>query len=204
MELLVILVPIALGFYTLNTRDQRVRIALLGSYLGKYRIEKLMESLTQGYLRALGESDPDRQAAIWRMLESSELELREQFSAFVLEFARLDEAQTRVSKLAFAVPYATQWLVGSTFDMRKALSIHAHAIDQAVSNSLHQPPKGKAFTLMAELFLMQHTCHWYCRSKVVASARLMARHKTAYAQVLASVTPQTRQAYCSLVGCLTA
>ena len=200
MELLVILVPLALGLYILNTRDQRVRIALLGSYLGKYRIEKLMESLTQGYLRALGESDPDRQDSIWRMLESAELELREQFSAFVLEFARLDEAQTRVSKLAFALPYAAHWLAGNTFDMRKALSIHAHAIDQAACNSLHQAPKGKAFTLMAELFLMQHTCHWYCRSKVVASARLMARHKTAYAQVLASVAPQTRQAYCSLLG----
>jgi hypothetical protein len=201
MELLVILVLLALGLYTLNTRDQRVRIGLLGSYLGKYRIEKLLETLTQGYLRALGEADPDRQASIWGMLGAAELELREQFSAFVLEFARLDEAQTRVSKLAFAVPYAAQWLAGNTFDMRKALSIHAHAIDQAVCNSLHQEPKAKAFTLMAELFLMQHSCHWFCRSKTVASARLLARHRTAYAQVLASVAPQTRKAYCALVGC---
>jgi len=85
--------------------------------------------------------------------------------------------------------------------MRKALSIHSHAIDQAVCNSLHQEPKAKAFTLMAELFLMQHSCHWFCRSKTVASARLLARHRTAYAQVLASVAPQTRKAYCALVGC---
>jgi hypothetical protein len=47
---------------------------------------------------------------------------------------------------------------------------------------------------------MQHTCHWFCRSKAVASARTMARHKTSYAQVLASVAPDTRNAYNSLIG----
>jgi len=50
------------------------------------------------------------------------------------------------------------------------------------------------------LFLMQHTCHWFCRSKTVASARLLARHKTSYAQVLAAVAPQTREAYIRLIG----
>jgi len=85
--------------------------------------------------------------------------------------------------------------------MRKLLSVHAHAIAQAASNRLGQEPKGKAFTLMAELFLMQHSCHWFCRSKMVASARLLARHKSPYVQVLASVAPPTRQAYCALVGC---
>lgn len=54
---------------------------------------------------------------------------------------------------------------------------------------------------MAELLLMQHSCHWFCRSKLVASARLLARHKTPYPKVLASVAPQSRQAYCKLVGC---
>jgi len=48
--------------------------------------------------------------------------------------------------------------------------------------------------------LFQHTCHWYCRSKAVASARLMARQKTTYEQVLGAVSPQTRRAYTALVG----
>jgi hypothetical protein len=201
MDLIVFFALISLGLYTLNTREQRVRISLLGSCLGKYRIEKLMESLIQGYLRALGEADPGRQASIWGMLEATELELCQQFNNFVLEFSKVDETQARVSKLTFALPYASRWLSGRTFDMRKALSIHAHAITQAASNVQGQAPKGKAFTLMAELFLMQHTCHWFCRSKMVASARLLARHQTPYAQALASVAPQTRQAYCTLVGC---
>ena len=54
--------------------------------------------------------------------------------------------------------------------------------------------------MSAELFLMQHTCHWFCKSKTVASARLMARHKTTYEQVLASVAPATRDAYQKLLA----
>ena len=54
--------------------------------------------------------------------------------------------------------------------------------------------------MSAELFLMQHTCHWFCKSRAIASARLMARHKTPHAQVLASVTPATRTAYLALLG----
>lgn len=49
--------------------------------------------------------------------------------------------------------------------------------------------KRRAFTMTAELMLMQHTCHWFCRSRTVASMRLLARHKTAYEQVLQSVAP---------------
>jgi uncharacterized RmlC-like cupin family protein len=47
---------------------------------------------------------------------------------------------------------------------------------------------------------MQHTCHWYCKSKTVASARLLARHHTSYEQVLAAVSAETRTAYGRLIG----
>jgi hypothetical protein len=54
---------------------------------------------------------------------------------------------------------------------------------------------------MAELLLMQHSCHWFCRSKVVASARMLARHQTSYEQLLDAVNPETRRAYAAvLVG----
>ena len=201
MDIVLVVILVGLGWHTINQRDQRARIALLGAHLGKFRIEKLMHDLIQGYLRALGESDLQRQSSIWSMLSTTETDLCEQFDAFVLEFSSVPAGQARVSKLSIAMPFAANWLSGYSFDMRKVLSVHAHAIGQAVSNLPAQAPKGKAFTLMAELFLMQHTCHWYCRSKLVASARLMARHQTAYAKVLASVAPDTRQAYCALVGC---
>ena len=200
MELFILLALIAVGGYTLKSRDQSRRIALLGSHLGKHQIEKLMESLTEGYLRALGEPDPERRTQIWNMLATAEVTLCEQFNRFVVEFSRVDEADARVSQLAFAIPYADKLFPAATFDLRKALGIHAQGITHAANNSLDQTQKNKAFTLCAELFLMQHTCHWFCRSKTVASARTLARHKTSYAQLLASVAPETRKAYDRLIG----
>ena len=47
MELLVSLTLIAISAYMIKSRDQKRRIVLLASYLGKYQLEKLMESLTQ-------------------------------------------------------------------------------------------------------------------------------------------------------------
>jgi len=200
MEPLTLLMAVATVAYFINARDQKRRIALLQSYLGQQNIEKLMEDLTQGYMRALGETDLERQGQIWNLLATSEQALSTQFKQLAKEFAAVDEAQARVSKLAFSIPFASQLFPATTFDLRKLLSIHAHAIANAADNVLNQSPKNKAFTMTSELFLMQHTCHWFCRSKTVASARLWARHKTTYAQLLAAVAPATGKAY----GALTA
>ena len=82
------------------------------------------------------------------------------------------------------------------------LIVNAIIFSDKVDVSLRpgQSQKDKAFIVMAELFLMQHTCHWFCRSRMVASARLMAQHKSPYAQVLRSVAPATREAYRAVVG----
>jgi len=198
MEIL-IFAALVLGVLVLNKREQRQRIGLLGSHLSRYDIEKLMEGLTEGYLRALGESDADRQAQVWSFLDAQEVKLREQFQTFAQEFAREDGALTRVSKLPVALPFANALLPAATFDLRQAFTIHAQGIADAVDNRAQRSQKAKAFTLSAELFLMQHTCHWFCRSKAVASARLLARHKTPYAKVLESVAPATRARYQALI-----
>jgi hypothetical protein len=200
MELFTLLALIAVAAFILKSRDQKRRIALLGSYLSKFQIENLMESVTDGYLRALGEDNPERKAQIWSMLDTAEITLCEQFNRFVAEFAKVDAEQARVSKLAVAVPYAELLFPHATFDLRKALSIHAQGLNHAANNTRGQSQKDKAFTMTAELFLMQYTCHWYCRSKAVASARMMARHKTPFAQLLASVAPDTRKAYSALIA----
>lgn len=196
---LLIFAALVIGVVVLNNRDQRRRIALLGSHLARYDIEKLMEGLTEGYLRALGESDAERQAQVWSFLDTQEVKLRDQFLSFAAEFANEDAALTRVSKLPVALPWVTTLLPAATFDVRQAFAIHAQAIADAVDNRAQRSQKAKAYTLSAELFLMQHTCHWFCRSKAVASARLLARHKTPYAQVLASVAPATRTRYETVV-----
>lgn len=199
MDIFTLLAFIAFGAYQFKTREQKQRVALLGVLLSQYQIEKLMENLTQGYLRALGEAEPVRQAQVWTLLATSEDALCEQLNRFVRECDKVEESQARVSRFALAFPYADKLFPAATFDLRKAMRIHAQGIAQAVKNSLNQSSRNKAFTVSAELFLMQHTCHWFCRSKTVASARLLARHHTAYAQVLAAVAPDTRRAYRALV-----
>lgn len=200
MDTFVLFVLMAIGVHVLKTREQAQRIALLGSYLGQFQIEKLMQDVLGGYQRALGETDSERQAQVWRHLETTEQTLSEQFKRFVLEFAKVPEPQARLSRLPLALPFVAQYVPASTLDLRKLLSVHAHGISQAAQNSPAQPAKSKAFTLSAELMLMQHSCHWFCRSKMVASARLVARHQTTYAQVLAAVAPSTRKAYLQLTG----
>ena len=190
----------ALGFFVLKSRYQSQRIALLASYLGKYQIEMLMEQITQGYLRALGEQDPERRAQVWNLLDSAETSLCSQFNTFAAGFSTLDASLTRVSTWPLAIPYADHLFPGASFDMRRALMIHAQGISQTARNVSNLSSRDKAFMLTAELFLMQHTCHWFCKSKTVASARMLARHQTPYAQLLASVSPETRGAYLALTG----
>lgn len=181
-------------------REQRQRIALLGQHLAHFQIEQLTQQLVQGWMRALAEADTQRQASIWSMLAGAETQLCDQVSALALDFSKVPEPQARLSRLPLALPAVTRWWPAVCIDVRKLLSLHAHALLQAAQGAPDLPPKRKAFIFMAEVFLFQHSCHWFCRSKWVASMRLLARHQTSYAQVLASVAPSTRQAYQNLTG----
>ena len=200
MEFFTLVTCVAIVVYILKLSEERRRIALLGSHLGQYQIEKLMETLTDGYLRALGEKEPERREQVWNQLAGSELKLCEQFTLFAAGFSKVDEVEARTSKLPITFPFATKLLPGLSFDMRKMLAVHAQGILRAAENSAQHTPKEKAFTMSAELFLMQHSCHWFCKSKAVASARMMVRHKTSHEQLVASVSPETREAYLALTG----
>jgi len=200
MEPLIVVLVALVGLRLLAMREQRARIALLGEHLAHHQIEQLMESVVQGSLRALGESESERQASIWSMLQATQTELAEQVGALALAFSKVAEPDARISKLPLALPFATRWWPAICVDARKLISLHAHALRDAAQGAPDASPKSRAFTFMAELFLFQHTCHWFCRSQVVASARLLARHQTAYTQVLASVAAPTRQAYRALIA----
>ena len=199
MDIFLLAMLLGMGMHLLKARYQAGRIALLSRHLGQFQIEKLMESLTQGYLRALGEADQERRGQILSMLNTAEISLAEQFKRFAADLARLEPLQTRVSKLPIAIAYADQMFPSATFDLRAVMQIHTQGIEVVVSNELGRSSRDKAFMLTAELFLMQHSCHWFCKSKTIASARLLGRHQTSYEQVLAAVSPTTRQAYLQLL-----
>ena len=199
MDVLILVMLLVSGVWFLRAGEQRRRIALLGSFLGKYQIEALMETLTQGYLRALGENDPARREQILSMLDAAETSVAQQFGSFATEFSRLDEAQSRISKFPLALPFSDRLFPKATFDAREAFRIHARGLAGAASNDLGLSPRDKAYTMSAELLLMQHTCHWFCRSLATASARALRRHQTPHAQLVASVAPATRRDYEALL-----
>ena len=187
------------AFHILKTREQKRRITLLASHLGRFEIEKLMEGLVSGYMRALGEASPERQAQVFAYLESQETQLSEQVQEFSTGFTEVWGESALVSTLPFAFPWADKLFPKATFDVRKAFQLHAQGIADTVRNSGQAQPKDRAYMLTAEIMLMQHTCHWFCRSKAVASARLLARHQTRYEQVLAGVSAATRQGFARLL-----
>ncbi len=200
MDIFIPAMVVALGAHMLRAKYQRGRIALLNRHLGNHEIEKLMESLTQGYLRALGEPDNLRREQIWSLLTTTEGALSDQVKRLAAGFSKVAEADARVSKFALTFPYADRLFPGATFDLRQALTLHAQGIANAARNDGGRAAKPKAFVLSAEVLLMQHTCHWFCKSKAVASARMLARHQTSYAQLVAAVAPETRRAYRALTG----
>ena len=198
LELLSLLAVAGFVVHWFNNQGRRVRTALLASHLQPFQIERLMQQLTEGYMRALGEKDPEREAQVWQLQQAAEEQLARQFQDFVRAFAQVPAPQARTLKLA--LPGIDKVLPQATFDTRRVLQIHAEGIDRAVRNTAGRPARDKAFTLMAEMFLMQHSCHWFCRSKTIASARMLAQHKTHYEQALDAVSPETREAYLDAVN----
>jgi hypothetical protein len=197
MEILSLLLILAIGIHWFNTQGQRQRTALLAEQLRPYQIEKHMEQLTSAYMRALGEPDPARQTQILQLQEQAEQQLVADFQNLAQAFAKLPAPVTRGFKIA--LPFVDQLSPKATFDMRKMLQTHAKGIEQAVANRAGLPLKERAFRLMGEMFLMQHSCHWFCKSKTIASARMVARHQTRYEQALDAVSPETRQAYLAVI-----
>lgn len=198
MELFFALLLVALVWRGLNVREQSGKVRFLAERLQPFRVEKHMADVQVNTMRALSETDPERQASIWALTEGMQSDLCRQLNAFVLAFAKADPNRTRVSRWAMAIPYLTRWVPSMSFDLRKVLGVHAEGLQYACN--LKVPVKEKAFVFMAEMLLLQHSCHWFCRSKLIASARLWTQHQTPYAQVLANVTPATRRSYAQLLS----
>jgi hypothetical protein len=198
LEILSLLAVAGFALHWANNQSRRARTALLASHLQPFQIERLMQQLTEAYMRALGESDPVRQEQVWQLQQAAEEQLARQFQDLARSFAQVPAPQARTLK--WALPGIDRVLPQSTFDTRRVLQIHADGIDRVVRNEAGLSPRDKAFVLMAEMFLMQHSCHWFCRSKTIASARMLAQHKTRYEQALEGVSGQTRDAYLAAIN----
>lgn len=191
---------IAVGVFWLQTHEQRRRVGLLAKHLAPTQVERILGTLIDGYLKTLDEPDPERQAQQWRHWNMQEQLLVEHFQRFADSFSHEPQEATRVSTLPVALPFFEKVFPQYSFDMRQALLLHAQAIRAACAPDgvLGKERADLAYTMTAELLLMQHTCHWFGKSRAVASMRMVARHKTPYEKVLGAVQPITRQTYLRL------
>lgn len=200
MDLLLFFLPLVVIVEVLRRVEARQRILLLGQHLKRFRIEPRMKQLTDGYLRALGEQDPQRAEAVWQALIATEAALDAELQQLATDLQEVWGERMRVSRWSLGIPQATRFFPQASFDFRSLVKLHAQGFTEAVRNADGLDRRNRAFRITAELLLFQHSCHWFCRSRNLASARLLARHRTAYAQVLAAVSPATRAAYDQLVG----
>lgn len=198
MDLLILLLPL-IGFGLIfKVREERRRVMLLASHLQQTSIERLMERINAGYNKALEATDTAQREAIWADLQADEQQLGEQLARLADSVAREPKEATRVCRIA--LPWLDRIMPQTTFALTDVLRIHAQGLQTVAANPSGLSLQERAFQFLAEMLLMQHTCHWYCRSRTIASARLVARHQTAYSQVVDAVSSQTRQAYGRLVG----
>ena len=201
MNVLVFFAVLAFSLQMRNSLEQRRRVLILGRFLRRYQIESLMQTLVDGYLRAMGEQQAERRQSIWSMLAQTESQLEGQFQSLLNDLAaEADPRHLRASTLPLSLPLATRWLPASTFSLHDILRVHGEGIGRVMANATGLSARDRAFCLTAELLLMQHSCHWFCKSRWVASARMLARHQTSYAQLLDAVSEPTRRAYQRILG----
>ncbi|KKW67574.1 hypothetical protein AAV94_09815 [Lampropedia cohaerens] len=200
MEIAFVIVVLVLAWMVVRARYQAQRIVLLGKHLSGLQVERHMETLTQGYLRAIREKDVNRQNQIWETFAASECGVAGQIERLAEAVAREPQEHTRIARWAMCVPYVERFLPAVTRDFRQLLRLHAQGVREIVENPSGLSPKDRAYQLSAELFLLQHSCHWFCKSRAVADARLIARHQVDHGKVLASVSERTRNAYLHWLG----
>ena len=195
MDFALILLVVAGVWIVLRGRYQRSHIALLASHLSELNLERHMETLTQGYARAIGEESESRQLQVLETYHQTENAVASQVRRLAESMQREDRQATSMCASKICIPYAERFLPAITRNFVDLLNIHAAGLQRVVANEEGLALKDRAFHLSAELYLFQHSCHWYCKSRTVADARLLLRHQVDHQKVLDSVTSKTRDAY---------
>ena len=160
METLLASLLLAFAAYHLKSRSERRRIRLLGEHLADHQIEKLMQTLTEGYARALGETDAARRSSIWQLLSGTEDKLCAQTRQLAEGFANVSEAQARMNRLPWPLSEAASLISGSSFDLRAALKIHAAGLTRACGPARTDevgPCLSRPFRLIGLLLLYQRS-----------------------------------------------
>lgn len=200
MNIALILLMIVVAWRVLCLRYQRTHIALLGRHLAGFQLERHMETLTQGYTRAIHEKAETRQIQVLETFAQTERTVAAQVQSLADAMQKESAQAASIGSLPFCVPYAELFLPNLTRDFRELLRIHAIGLRHVVDNEDSLDIKNRAYHLSAELYLLQHSCHWFCKSRGVADTRLALRHQVTHQKVLESVSATTRSAYLRWLG----
>ncbi len=192
---LITLLIVAAAWQVSRMRRQRARIALLGQHLSNLQLERHMETLTRGYTRAIHEETEARQLQVLGTFAQAERSVAAQVESLADAMQKESAQSACMSTLSFFVPYAERLFPSTRRDFRDLLHIHAAGLRHVVDNADRRDAKSRAYRLSAELYLLQHSCHWFCKSRAVANARLVVRHQVQHRKVLESVSAVTRSAY---------
>lgn len=195
MDIALTLLILAMAWQALCVSYQRAHIALLGRHLAGLQLERHMETLTQGYTRAIHEETEARQLQVLGTFAQAERSVAAQLQSLADAMQKESARSASMGARSFCIPYIERLLPSMTRDFRELLRIHAAGLRRVVNNEDHLDAKNRAYHLSAELYLLQHSCHWFCKSRLVADARLLRRHQVNHQKVLDSVSAVTRSAY---------
>src|SRR5690606_17619756 len=165
MDIALILLMIVVAWRMVCLRYQRTHIALLGKHLANLQLERHMETLTQGYARAIGEAAETRRLQVLETFAQTERAVAAQTRSLADAMQKESAQAASMGALSFCVPYIERLSVAATRDFRKLLHIHATGLRHVVDNEGGWDAKNRAFHLSAELYLLQHSCHWFCKSR---------------------------------------
>ena len=179
MDSVLILLMVALAWQVLRVRYQRARIALLGRHLGGLQLERHMETLTQGYSRAIREETESRQLQVLETFAQTERAMASQANSLANAMQKESPQATRLSTLSLCVPYIERFVPAATRDFRELLHIPrsrpASRRGQRRSpgrESPRIPTLGRAISAAAQLpLVLQISCSGRCAIDAAASGQ---------------------------------
>src|SRR3546814_14458035 len=103
MDVILPLLMAATAWLMIRVRYQRGRIALLGRHLADLKLESHMETLTQGYTRAINEPSESRQFHVLETFAQTERIVAAQVQALAKSMQKEDLQADRLCSLSFGV-----------------------------------------------------------------------------------------------------
>ena len=132
MDIALSVLLVAVVWRILCVRYQRGRIALLGSHLSGLQLERHMETLTQGYTRAIRADTESRQLQVLETFAQTEQAVAAQMRTLADSMKKEDAQATGMGVLRACVPHIERFLPAMTRDFRTLLQIHARGFRHVV------------------------------------------------------------------------